>query len=1146
MLLSWPHSWEPAALAAGRREEHEVPRVEIRNGARLAAVLGLGLTLSLGAAPVVALAEGVVDTQANADQRAGGIATVNGVECTTLEDVLEAAQSAAKAGQTVSIQLLSTIEGTQDAGFVIPEGMTVNLDLNGCSLIGKNAGSWIVNHGSLTISDERGVGCVYTTNTDAQGRHAIENHGTLIINGGIFGDKNSDPFDANNVQRGNAVRNFGVAIINGGRFTACDNYTNSGFAYAIANGDSSHMDAQLVINDATVYGKVNGLIASDAGTLVVKGGTFTLGSGSETNLFYMVYTSGSGSILVEGGTFYRNANNSNGFFFGDVAVSDGRFEDKVNDSIEIASGTTVISGGSFTNTLAAKGNASLKVSGGTFSDGIDNKYLVPGVSYDASSDTVTPNANNIATVTNEDGALVGMYGKLSEAVDAVPDGGTVTLTKAASGDGVVVESDTNFTLDLGGHTYTVDGEMVGSPGTVTNGFQLLKDSDITIKNGAITSKKAKILIQNYSNLRLEGVTLSGGDVTDYVLSNNNGVTHIGEGTTITAAKGNVAFDVCRFSTYPSVSVIVDEGAGAIKGIVELSDSGECAGTFALTINGGDFTEASLEYASEAAADLITVKKGLSVEVFAPEGYRWVDDGDGPTLEKVSEGGQDGFKAVAQIGDVQYESLATAVTQARPGQTVELLADIKLDKALRPAAGITIEGNNKTISLTAEIDKGPFIDVQNDGVTIKNVTINTNGNSKHGVQFYCVEGGSLENCTINGGSYTSVQVNNSKGIKVSGCHLNPKTFGEKKPYANIELSIGSNITEKVTPSLDVTGQAEPSNGLPFVYVDDDTMARVLGKEDGAGLSDDEKRQAINKLNENLSGAQLSLTADGTATGEKPSTPVAPPAQTGEAVKVEQPAGAEIEVSPSRADEGEKVTVTVTPDEGREVVSVTVTDADGGEVEVTPGEKDGEYTFEMPGGPVTVTAETRCDGGELCPSRGLADVLVGEWCHDAVDWAVETGLMTGYDHVDAFGVSDPLSRAQLAQVLWNRAGRPEADASAVGAFPDCSAEEFYAEAVAWCASEGIMTGYDDGTFGPADPVTREQLATVLWRSAGSPEADQELGFGDAGEVSAFAREAVEWAVSEGVLSGYEDGSGDLGPTDPLERSQCATMFMRLAAE
>ena len=276
------------------------------------------------------------------------------------------------------------------------------------------------------------------------------------------------------------------------------------------------------------------------------------------------------------------------------------------------------------------------------------------------------------------------------------------------------------------------------------------------------------------------------------------------------------------------------------------------------------------------------------------------------------------------------------------------------------------------------------------------------------------------------------------------------------------------------------------------------------------------------------------------------PYAPPVVTGEKVSVADTDGGTVKVTPTRADEGDEVTITATPGEGQEVREVTVTDADGNEVEVRAGEKDGEFVFEMPGGAVTVTVAFGCDGGELCPSHGFADVDPDDWYHDAVDWAVEGGLMTGYGHVDAFGVSDDLSRAQLAKVLWNAAGQPEADPAGAERFSDCSADDWFAEALSWAASEGIISGYDDGTFGPADPVTREQLATMLWRQAGSPEVDQDLDFVDADEVSSFAREAVEWVVSEGVLSGYEDGSNELGPIDFLERCQCALMFMRLAAE
>ena len=172
------------------------------------------------------------------------------------------------------------------------------------------------------------------------------------------------------------------------------------------------------------------------------------------------------------------------------------------------------------------------------------------------------------------------YPTLQEAVDAVSagtaSGKIVTLTGNVSGNGVVVKSGTDFTLDLGGFTYTVDGSTVGSTGTETNGFQLLQDSNITFRNGTIKSDKAVILIQNYSNLTLDGVSLEGGKLAQYTLSNNNGNTVIGAGTNVKAGQAapGVAFDVCGFSSYKQVSVTVSPDAGAIVGAIELSSGND--------------------------------------------------------------------------------------------------------------------------------------------------------------------------------------------------------------------------------------------------------------------------------------------------------------------------------------------------------------------------------------------------------------------------------------------------------------------------------------------------------------------------------------------------------------------------------------------
>lgn len=183
------------------------------------------------------------------------------------------------------------------------------------------------------------------------------------------------------------------------------------------------------------------------------------------------------------------------------------------------------------------------------------------------------------------------YATLKEAFDAVKDGETIVVMKNCSGNGIVVNSGRNFTVDFNNCTYDIDGTTVGSTGTETNGFQLLKDSTITFKNGKLTSTKAKILIQNYCNLTLENMELDGRNLNrsnpNYTLSNNNGNVVI-DGTNISAADGMVAFDVCRYADYTGPSVTV-QGNSVINGKVEISSSGaKDDARHELIINGGTF------------------------------------------------------------------------------------------------------------------------------------------------------------------------------------------------------------------------------------------------------------------------------------------------------------------------------------------------------------------------------------------------------------------------------------------------------------------------------------------------------------------------------------------------------------------------------
>lgn len=205
-----------------------------------------------------------------------------------------------------------------------------------------------------------------------------------------------------------------------------------------------------------------------------------------------------------------------------------------------------------------------------------------------------------------------------------------------------------MTVDFAGFTYNHDGALVGSAGTVSQAFQLLKDNKITFKNGTITSAKALMLINNYSDLTLDGMTLTLNNpnyTKGYTLSNNNGNVVIKDTTINANPKGAFAFDVCRgggANTYMSVNVTVS-GNSEINGDVEIdAKNGDAKDGFSLNLNGGTMTgnivltngaKAALAVTPEKAS----VNKAPTFTKDAPDGYEWVDKGDGKqTLELVKE------------------------------------------------------------------------------------------------------------------------------------------------------------------------------------------------------------------------------------------------------------------------------------------------------------------------------------------------------------------------------------------------------------------------------------------------------------------------------------------------------------------------------
>ena len=331
------------------------------------------------------------------------------------------------------------------------------------------------------------------------------------------------------------------------------------------------------------------------------------------------------------------------------------------------------------------------------------------------------------------------YATLAEAVEAVPTDSTETeivLLKDYIGSGIKVVAGKNIVFNLNGKTYTVDKPTVGSSGTETNGFQLLKDSKVTFKNGTLDSATGAdslpnggILIQNYCDLTLENVTLdtSANSNISYVISNNFGSLTAKGNTVIKAADGKVAFDLWYGM---NSNGLYDDGVsvtfgtdftGSVTGKIEYGahsrgpSNSNWKDKARLTIANGNFDTTFVDSNNNdgvAPEDFnITIIGGTfssDVSAYVPNGYIQNENGAVETLGETN--------AVAKVGDTYYKTLAGAVTAAKNGETVTLLKNAEMTETIRITDGkkitLALDGHDVVIKTT-----GKFFLVRNGELTV---------------------------------------------------------------------------------------------------------------------------------------------------------------------------------------------------------------------------------------------------------------------------------------------------------------------------------------------------------------------------------------------------------------------------------------------
>lgn len=461
------------------------------------------------------------------------------------------------------------------------------------------------------------------------------------------------------------------------------------------------------------------------------------------------------------------------------------------------------------------------------------------------------------------------YATLAEAFAAITDNTatTIEVLTDCSGNGIIVPTGRDITVNFNNYTYTVNTDVLaGSYGTKSQCFQLLRDSKVTFNNGTIVADNAaiKMIIQNYSDLTLTGMTInatSGTNNVNYVVSNNNGNTVFGSGTTITAKDTGVAFDVYSFKNefnYTGANVTID--GATINGKIEVSANNDgCeTSTLGLVLNSGTIN-GTIAMGNRANEATITKNETFSLE--APADYKW--NTEGKLIPKVY---------VAQIESAKYETLTEAITAATAGQTVSLLDDVAVSEQILIENNLTINGNGHTITSSVTDAYGTFyvntgtcdftitdatldgnsvatlavcswINNSNDGnnITLTDCTVkNFTGFPKSyvgAVYAFSHSHLTLNNCTFTGNT-TPLNTNGASGADVwagAAATVNVNGGSYKELFVNSNSSNEATITISGNATVEelavcASYKDDGSTNIPTVVIDNATVT-TLNTEEG---------------------------------------------------------------------------------------------------------------------------------------------------------------------------------------------------------------------------------------------------------------------------------------------------------------------------
>lgn len=1086
----------------------------------------------------------------------------------------------------------------------------VNLDLNGKTLtcssqkigIQVKSGSTLIedsaDNGKITTSNMSTIlvkvsagaeftlnsGTLENTNGDFSDENVILNYGTLNIDGGVIKGVSCIHANASQYETTAPTEEKSIVNITNGQLigTPCktdiqheNKYTDISYGltwFGLGMGEKGiYNNKPNPINDAVVInisgGKISGGQALGTNASSGKYAGFTLNISDDAEIVSSndcaAYLPGYGITNISGGKL--SGPQGIRIAAGELNITGGTIEGtSLTDGNDLQSGS---SGGTLGAIVVGKasggylGNIDVNISNGaviqnTATNGTDDARPAAIVVSDKNMAN-SEYKNSSINVTTEDIKITGDIIKISNLTSTTTsDGGeTVLDINNTTVTGSVInqsKSDLNMTSS------TVTGDMANKD----KGNTFVSDSTIsgTVKNNgtgavAVTGNSTVGSVDEGST----GSIFVEGDESSDVVALVNGKPYQDLQTAVTAAPDNAKITLVKNVELNGTAVVETAGALTITGDKTITIDGQ--NKYSITAKADSFVNKGNMINVESGANVtfkdITIdsknsaKHGINIYTAKGAAQQSSVVIDNVTIKNC----KDGYAVVNNASKLKVIDITTS-GNGWGGINVDNRAGAYENGATFEMTGGTINdtkavyfenANSKPINAT--ISGGTFngaVSVDEDAVNVDDLTVSgDDAIFSNDVHQYSDNKFQLE-YTQNGKTYYRYfeTLDDAQNVAFGGNKITDYT----DPNAPVK--------EQCMVSIDFNGGTNQSG--------DESTYQVVSKGDSISEPGTVTKSGYTFRGWTVGGQFISFPYTVNDTNVEIVAQWTPKSSGGSShrydgyITVINPKNGEVSVNDTLADEGDKITLTITPDKGYVVDKIEIVDDEGDKIDAKKVEdKDNKYTFRMANCDVTVTVTFKEEGKTTedtdkeegkdeetteTTKLNFTDVKESDWFFKGVEYVVDKGIMSGVSE-NEFAPAGKLTRAMLVQMLYNMESRPACDAE--NAFIDVPVGQWYTDAVIWANDAKIVSGMGEGLFAPNMEITREQMVAMLYNYAKykgyDVTASADLStFADNASVSAWAQPAMQWAVAEGYISGM--GDNQLAPQGTATRAEIASVIMR----